>query len=664
MTWSSKLKPILFPACLALLTLVGCGTTSLRSNDNSAANLPAPIEKRVIKQTPQEQTASAGATPGASISTPGTGNAANPSAGGQTAPVKPNGAQTGAVPSPIIAAVPIPAASSSNQAANAPAPIGKLVQSTVPTPASSTAGATTGTLNDAPPLAAVDLWDRMRSGFKMNELNSPLVTEKEKFYLSKPDYLKRMFNRGNRYLYFIMEEIDKRGMPMELALLPFVESAMNPTAMSHASASGLWQFIPSTGRQYNLSQNWWVDNRRDVSKATIAALEYLDRIYKMQGNDWFLALASYNWGEGSVQRAMRANAAKGLPTDYVSLNMPNETRHYVPKLIALRNIVMRSKELGLELPEAPNEPYFVSIEKTRPIDLKLAAQFAGMSVEEFVSLNPAHNRPVIAASKNNQILIPTKREKQFLQAIETHADGNKVFASWQPRTLSAGESLESIAAAGGVSVAELRQANSIKAHQRILPGTRIIAPQSRVKDETQVESFVAPRVVEAVNIPAQRHVVGKKETLKSIAGRYGVSIASLKAWNGIKKAANRGMSLIVRPAVAQTVVTNEAGSRQVVSSNQARIIPVVAKEAEVEEEPKPKSSKASRKKTKGGEKEVVAKGKKGSKGEKLAKGGKAAKGEKMAKGKSSKKAVAGTEKSGKANGKATAERGKKRAARA
>ncbi len=663
------MKPFLVPACLALLSLVGCGTTSLKTNDNSASNLPAPIEKRVIKQTSQEQAASS-ASPSAPVAVGGT---ASQSASGQTTPIKPSGSQTGAVLSPIIAAVPLPAtgsASTNASTSNASSSNVKLVQSTVAPQGgnASTAGGAV-VLSDAPPLAAVDLWDRMRAGFKMNELNSPLVAEKEKFYLSKPDYLKRMFNRGNRYLYFIMEEIDKRGMPMELALLPFVESAMNPTAMSHASASGLWQFIPSTGRQYNLSQNWWVDNRRDVSKATVAALEYLDRIYKMQGNDWFLALASYNWGEGSVQRAMRANAAKGMPTDYISLNMPNETRHYVPKLIALRNIVMRSKELGLELPEAPNEPYFVSIEKTRPIDLKLAAQFAGMSVEEFVSLNPAHNRPVIAASKNNQILIPTKREKQFLQAIETHSDGNKVFASWQPRTLGAGETLESIAAAGGVSVAELRQANSIKAHQRILPGTRIIAPQGKVKDESLVESFVAPRVVEAVNIPAQRHVVGKKETLKSIAGRYGITVASLKAWNGIKKAANRGMSLIVRPAVAQTVVTNEAGSRQVVSSNQARIIPVSTKEVEVEEEPKPKSTKASKQKTKGSAKEVVAKGKKAGKGEKVAKGGKAAKGEKVAaKGKGSKKAVASSEKSGKAGkatkGKTTAERSKKRAERA
>ena len=449
---------------------------------------------------------------------------------------------------------------------------------------------------EMPPLPPADLWERMRGGFSMAELNSPLVAEKEKFYLSKPEYLQRMFSRGSRYLFFIMEEIDKRGMPMELALLPFVESAMNPNAMSSAKAAGLWQFIPSTGKQYNLSQNWWVDNRRDVSKATIAALEYLQRIYKLQGDDWFLALASYNWGEGSVGRAMKANASRGLPTDYLSLSMPAETRNYVPKLIALKNIVMRAKELGLLLPDAPNEPYFVSIEKTRPIDLKLAAQFAGMSVDEFVSLNPAHNRPVIAASKNAQLLIPTARVQGFLSAIERHSDAKGVFASWQPRTLVAGDTLESLALAGKVSVADLRRANGIQNHQRILPGTRILAPHASVKDETLVETFVAPRVVEAISQPEHRVTVGKKDTLQSIAKRHGVSVAALKSWNGIKKGVRKGASLVVRPALTQTVVTSEAGTRQVVSQAQARVIPVANKFQAADDETEKPACKSTKKK--------------------------------------------------------------------
>jgi membrane-bound lytic murein transglycosylase D len=188
-----------------------------------------------------------------------------------------------------------------------------------------------------------DLWGRIRAGFAMPELDTPLVAQKEKFYLDRPEYLQRMFDRGGRYLHHIVEEIEKRGMPTELALLPFVESAMNPVALSSAKAAGLWQFIPSTGKQYDLSQNWWVDNRRDVVQSTRAALDYLQTIYELHGNDWFLALASYNWGEGAVGRAIRKNKAQGKPGDYLSLSMPTETRHYIPKLIALKRIVMQAR---------------------------------------------------------------------------------------------------------------------------------------------------------------------------------------------------------------------------------------------------------------------------------------------------------------------------------
>lgn len=547
------MKQFLIPISVGALffSLAGCATTTPETIHKNAPVESRNTETKVVTATPNST------KPAVAV------NQSNVASAATTSSVASTGAGTSAPPvtlPPTVAAPAIASNTSSSTSKSDP-----MAEPVVVVSGS----------ESLPPLAAADLWDRMRSGFKMAEMNTQLVAEKEKFYLSKPEYLDRMFNRGSRYLYFIMEEIDKRGMPMELALLPFVESAMNPTAMSHAKASGLWQFIPSTGRQYNLSQNWWVDNRRDVQKATIAALEYLDRIYKMQGNDWFLALASYNWGEGSVQRAMRANAARGMPTDYLSINMPAETRHYVPKLIALRNIVMRSKELGIKLPDAPNQPYFVSIEKSRPIDLQLAAKFAGMNVADFVSLNPAHNRPVIAATKNNQILIPRTKYSGFVEQMEVHAQANRVFATWQPRTISSGESLESIAAAGGITVAELRSANGVKANQRILPGTRIIAPQAKVKDESAVESFVAPRIVEAINLPPQRHVVGKKENLNTIAKRYGISAASLKAWNGIKKGVARGMSLVVRPAVAQTVVTHESGVRQVVASaNQAQFIPV------------------------------------------------------------------------------------------
>jgi membrane-bound lytic murein transglycosylase D len=414
-----------------------------------------------------------------------------------------------------------------------------------------------------------DLWQRLRAGFTMPELDTPLVAEKERFYLQRPEALQRMFARGGRYLHYIVEEVERRGMPTELALLPFVESAMNPVALSSAQAAGLWQFIPSTGRQYELAQNWWVDNRRDVVKSTHAALDYLQKIYEMHDRDWFLALASYNWGENAVARAVRNNRARGLPTDYLSLSMPNETRHYVPKLIALKHIVLRADALGLALPDIPNRPYFATIEKTRPIDLKLAAQFSGLSVEEFVALNPAHNRPVIAASRNNAIRIPADRVDDFVKAMERHDRQNKPLASWQPYTLKPGETLDDVARRGDVTTAELLRANGLAAGRRILPGTQLIAPQASVKDERQVESFEGPRVYEQVTIPAVYHRVGRRESLASVAGSYGLDVGQLRSWNGGAKQAKAGATLLVRPATTQTVLTSADGSRQVVARSAA-----------------------------------------------------------------------------------------------
>lgn len=413
-----------------------------------------------------------------------------------------------------------------------------------------------------------DLWNRIRAGFAMPDLDSSLVTAKEKQYLQNPEYLKRMFERAGKYLYFIVDEVERRGMPLELALLPFVESAMNPVALSSAKAAGLWQFIPSTGKVYNLSQNWWVDNRRDVVQSTQAALDYLQKIYEMHDRDWFLALASYNWGEYAVARAVKHNRARGLPTDYLSLSMPRETRHYVPKLMAIKNIVANAAELGIQLPPMANKPYFVTIEKTRPIDLKLAARFAGMTVEEFVALNPAHNRPVIAASKNNQLKLPIDRVDAFVEAVEKHGGDKKPLASWQPYTIKPSETLESVATRQGVGVTELRTANGLRSGQKILAGTRILVPHTTVTNESEIESFVAPRVVERIDHPPGYHRVGKRDTIDKVARRYGLSVATLMSWNKLGKAAVRpGQSLLVRQPYSQTVVTAENGARHVLASS-------------------------------------------------------------------------------------------------
>ena len=412
-----------------------------------------------------------------------------------------------------------------------------------------------------------NVWDRMRAGFALPPLDSPLVNKHIQYYSHKPEYLERMFERGSRYLFYIVEEIEKRGMPGELALLPFVESAMNPTAISPAKAAGLWQFIPSTGKAYNLSQNWWVDNRRDPVHSTQAALDYLQRIYELQGNDWFLALASYNWGEGAVGKAMRRNQASGRPADYLSLNMPQETRHYVPKLMALREIVANPAAFNVRLPPMPNKAYFVEVEAPLHLDLKLAARFAGMSEDEFVSLNPAHNRPVIAARTNDQIKIPADRVESFLAAMKAHEEANKPFSRWRPYTLEQGESIQSLASRLGISAQEIMRANGLRT-SKVLPGTRLLAPAPDDKPTamTVMTSFDGPRILEKVQRPALYHRVGKKETTESIARRYGVTAATLQAWNSLKQEVKQGMRLLVRPASAQTVLTNESGVAKVIAS--------------------------------------------------------------------------------------------------
>ena len=236
-----------------------------------------------------------------------------------------------------------------------------------------------------------DLWDRIRDGFELEDSDSPLVIKHVRWYADRPDYVDRMMSRSSRYLFYIVEEVERRKMPMELALLPFIESAFNPEAFSRAKASGMWQFMPATGKDFKLTQNIFRDERRDVIQSTDAALDYLQRLYKMFG-DWELALAAYNWGEGNVSKAIKRNQAKKLPTDYASLKMPDETRNYVPKLLAVKNIVANPKSYGLTLPTLENHPYFVIVTTSKDIDVDLAAQFARMTVDEFKAMNPSFNK--------------------------------------------------------------------------------------------------------------------------------------------------------------------------------------------------------------------------------------------------------------------------------
>ncbi len=320
--------------------------------------------------------------------------------------------------------------------------------------------------------APTSLWQRIRNGFGLPDMTSPLVREQEEWFAKRPDYIARTVARSSRYLYYIVEQVEKRGMPSEIALLPIIESAYNPVAYSRAHASGIWQFIPSTGKLYGLQQNFWYDGRRDVMAATNAALDYLEKLYEQFGS-WDLALASYNWGENAVARAIAKNMAKGLATDYRSLNMPAETRYYMPKLQAVKNIIANPAQYGIDLAEVPNQPYFVAVTTTRHIDVKLAAKLADMPVDEFLSLNPGNSRPVIKADGERVLLFPADKADTFRSNLESH---DAPLVSWQAYKLKAGETVDRIAARYGISVAQLKQVNGIAPKRGVAPGATLLVP--------------------------------------------------------------------------------------------------------------------------------------------------------------------------------------------
>ena len=403
---------------------------------------------------------------------------------------------------------------------------------------------TTIDLTAVPP----DLWDRMRTGFSMPNLSSPVVQDRQIWYASQPSYVKRMVERSKRYLYYIVEELEKRGMPTELALLPMVESAFNPMAYSRSHASGLWQFIPSTGKNYKLQQNSWYDGRRDIVASTSAALDYLQFLYEMHG-DWHLALASYNWGENAVARAIEKNKSKGLPTDYLSLTMPTETRYYVPKLQALKNIIANPHSFGVDLEPVPNTPYFVTVEKTRDMDVRLAAKLADMPLAEFLALNPGHNRPVIVANGTRALVLPADRAKIFLANLEGH---NQPLVSWNLYTLRSGDKLDHIASRNGISLARLKEVNGIGRRTKVGPGYQLMLPLKGASLEPLPAMFQPPSAPE-MRMPVRKlnYTVQRGDTLPRIAQRYKVSADDLRKWNEIGRlAAGQRLVIQIRPTAS------------------------------------------------------------------------------------------------------------------
>jgi membrane-bound lytic murein transglycosylase D len=384
------------------------------------------------------------------------------------------------------------------------------------------------------PLPDPDLWYRIRMGFTFEPMDSPLVAENEAWYASRPDYIKRFVDRGSLYLHHIVEQVEKRGMPMEIALLPVIESAFTPKAFSRSKASGLWQFIPSTGKNYGLTQDWWRDNRNDVVAATDAALNYLQRLYDMFGS-WELALAAYNCGEGCVGRAIAANQKRGLPTDFLSLKLPNETRNYVPRLIAVKNIVLAPASYGIELESLPDQPYFTAVPAPQKIDVPLAAKLAGMSVAEFVALNPAHNKPV-AVTSTGTLIVPLDKADLFLANLESY---DKPLVTWTTYMAKKGESADAIARRHGVTTAQLNTVNnSVKLDKngRLRTAQPLLVPigAKGAPASVQVAQSAAPApAVEAAPAKAppeggiRWYTVRTGDTLYSISRRFNTAVEAL-----------------------------------------------------------------------------------------------------------------------------------------
>lgn len=390
----------------------------------------------------------------------------------------------------------------------------------------------------------VDVWQRIRSGFQFSDIQNPLTATHESWYAAHPDYLKRMVERSRRYLFHIVTEVERRGMPMEIALLPMIESAFNPKAYSTAAASGIWQFIPSTGRHYGLKQDHWYDGRRDITAATNAALDYLGKLYRDFG-DWQLALAAYNCGEGCIGRAIKKNAQLGLATDYASLSLSTETRHYVPKLLAIKNMVLDPMRFGVALNVLPNQPYFAQVEMNTSMDVRSAARLAGMEVDDFTALNPAFSRNLIRSDTPINILVPVDKTDHFQNSLK-----NGTWDTWTPYPAKKGERLDTIAKRIGVSVARLSEHNrfNLKRGKFTQSQTLLVPVKGR-----GIVANLAPGLALAPTPESNLHTVVEGETLFSIARRNNISVSALKLANPeITNTVQTGQVLLLPLKIAES----------------------------------------------------------------------------------------------------------------
>lgn len=386
------------------------------------------------------------------------------------------------------------------------------------------------------------VWPRLASDLRFGALGrNSAVEEREDWYAEHSYYLANISKRAARYIYYILENLEERDMPADLALLPFVESAYDPFAYSHGRASGLWQFVPNTAKHLGIDQNWWYDGRRDVITATDSALDYLTDLNRRFDGDWLLTLAAYNAGAGTVNKAITKNKKKGLPTDFWSLKLPKETRNYIPKMLALVKIFKNPASYNLTLPSVPNQPHFVTVNTGSQLDLAQAAKLAEISVDELYRLNPGFNRWVTAPEGPHRLLIPQAKAKEFTTRLQKIPPRDRV--RWQRYKIQHGDNLVAIARRHHVDVSTLRASNQLDSDVLQI-GQELLIPDagngvSPLKDLNRgLASTDASRI---------EYKVASGDTISGIASKYGVSSKQIFAWNNLSTSSliKPGQKLIV-----------------------------------------------------------------------------------------------------------------------
>ncbi len=385
---------------------------------------------------------------------------------------------------------------------------------------------------EVPPPEA-DLMDRIRAGLSLPLVENRRVQTHLSWYRRHPEYFDRVFARGNRYLFHIVGELEARGMPVDLALLPIVESAFDPFAYSHGRASGLWQFIPGTGRRFGLKQDWWYDGRRDVLDSTRAALDYLEVLSDHFDGDWLLAVAAYNSGEGNVLRAIRRNKKAGKPTDFWNLKLPRETQAYVPQLLALRALVADPAALGMTLPVLPDRPYFKVVQLEGQIDLALAADLADVDIDALYHLNPGYNRWATDPAGPHRLLVPADRADDFADRLAALPDDQKV--RWARHRIKPGESLIAIAGKYDTTPAVIRQVNGVSGNT-IVAGEWLTIPTA-TQDLDRYSGSADSRLAQIQQRNQDRkridYRVRSGDSFWTIARKHHVSYKALAKWNGM-----------------------------------------------------------------------------------------------------------------------------------